>query len=759
MRRLILTGLLLVLAALLLAACGDDGDKTTPTATPPAGPTSEPATPTPWPTWTPAPLEIQPDDTPLPTPRPEWTAAPAAQVAATGPSAKLRVVNATSDPDLPLMRVMLDDQLIVNERFTPGAFHEVPRTFSPGEHTLRVLPPDNPTPLLEAPLQLYENQSVIVVLAGDSDGLQLVLYTEDLSPLPLGAARLDLVHAVPGDDPVTLREEGESLLDERAFKGRHQPVETAAGTHYVTVARGTDVLDTLAINSAPGTTYTLILTQPPGSDTYDVLQLEARTERQSHVRVVNASAQHIRVEAAVDGILLPGGQLYRADTEWYSLAPGTHQFSVALPDSADAPLLERSLGLQADQAVDLILYDGPGGLSVVQANANLSQTPPDGAWFTFVNVSVQGVQVEVTTPGSDSLVPTPVPADVAGDTVSGTPELFRVPFGTATSPTLITAGDERNPARSAFFFQNFDAPDTPTIGFVSEREWQAGTAYTIVIEGHERTPALVLAYEVGTTSAPVAAPAGEATQVVNTFDVRVVNALAGDRLLSLVLLSREDLLEGSAGTLLFENVPPRTGTGYLPVQAEVGVLVLLDSLSGEELYRADVTWSGALRVSLFAFEDGSGGVRFELAPDTIREVPDGEAYVRLLNIATMGSPEAPGDDTTLQLIYQEPAIPVAEGEEDDGTPVPMLDVPLSEAGRFGQPTDPALVRPDVYDVLVIKTQTELVDEGGAQVPRAVTSTVATVPDLSFASGVYYDVLLLPTGPDTPPFVVQVPLEG
>jgi hypothetical protein len=681
MRRLILLFLVPALIALALVACdGGDEDDATPSLPPPSQ-TPVPPRPTVPPTWTPASIS-QTDITTDTTDQ--------------RPKARLRVVHAS--PDLPTVKFYLDGR-DVGGSFSLGQYNVVPYMIYAEDYSLQVLPtganPDETPPLLEYPLAPEANQSVVALLVGTADDLQIVLYEETLDPLPVDTARVSVIHAVPRGAAFNFEEAGQVLRRELNFGAIGGPLEMEAGSHTFDFTSGPIALNPLNLYLTPNYAYTLLLIGDASSNDYRVIHFDNRVNRETQVRVIHASPDMPRVDVYLDD-LLAGCLTYQDWEDWTAYPSTSYQLRVVPAGDSEAdPIYQGSVTLNANRAVNLVLLDSVEHLGLVQSEEEWSQTPANGARFTFINAAAGTTQVDIETLGG------------------AIPGLAPVSFGTASRPMLYTAGEE------TFFFQTTDGAEPRQVDVLSARDWPAGYAYTIVITGHPDTEPLVFKTEVGVDSTVMGGEglivreegSEDAGLAAETFEMRLIHALPDTGAVDLEI----------DGVPIFEDVQPRTSTPYDILSTDSSVMVVRSSATGDKLLREDITWTGAPKLTLFVFKDETR-IRYELATDERFEIPGGQARLRVLHAA----PAKPTLQLTRQIL---PTATPAPSPEEEVTPLPPEEEALSEVAQFGFPTEPMVIPAGTYDVRILENETAIL--------------VLMVEDATFEPGVFYDMIILP----------------
>lgn len=686
MRRLLPLPVILGLLMLTLAACGGDEQPPRPTETPPPTATQTPA--------------------PSATPSPKIPLTEAATEAAL-----LRVLNAS---DVPRLTLTLDG-VEVARSFRPGMYHSAPEKVRAGQYWLAVIVPDqdDSTPLLEETISFEVDASYVIVLAGHSSDLRLIVAREDLSPLPRATARLQVIHALPDAGSLTIQDAQRTIISGLAFGVLSDPLTLTEGDHPLTLLSADNApLAEVPFYGMARYAYTVVLYPDPDTGAPDAIALRSRAEDVARVRVMHASPDLSPVDVVLDGELLAGNLLYGEASAWATQRAGNHQLQLRPAGQPEAePLLYKQVALQADQSVTLVLLNTADQLRVTAVSEDLSPTPVNAAWLVIVNAAVGTTQVAVSTFGGML------------------PEVRPIPFGQATRPLPFANGT------SGFVFETGSATAPREVGRLLERAWEAGFAYTVIVTGAPDTSAIVLATEVGTGETVLAVegvvPLEGAPPALSgwgpgasVFAMRVVNALPDSTPL--------DFLADDA--LIFETIQAGTATAYhqfaapprrLAVRVAGSSLVLMD-----EEVALPVVPEGTY-LTAFVFRDG-GTVHLLLASDSPLQIPDGYALVRVLHAV----PNRPALRVERLESSPESALSVTpSGEPTSNSPTQAI---LADMVLFGQASDPVLTPAGTATVHVMERVS--LDPAGDFA-------------LTFAPRTTYDLVLLPA--DIPPGVRAV----
>lgn len=683
MRRLTLFGLILLV--LVLAACGGDEPEKTPV--PPTLTPTESLPPSPSPT---------PRNTPMP--QPVTDSDPLTQ-------AQLRVVHASAD--LPAVSLYLDGAQI-GRGFTQGQFHSAPLGFQAGDYILRVVSandnPDDIPPLLAYPLSLNAGSSRILVLIGPPENVQVIQYEEDLSALPNDTARVSVIHAVPRGAPFDLEADNLTLLSGLDFGMTGGPVPTAAGPHTYNFVSGPTTLATLNANFTERLAYTLVLIGDSDTNTYRAISFSTPTHDETPLRVIHASPILPRIDVYLGGDLIAQDMGFREASAWHiyrSLAYDLRLLPAGNPEAE--PLYQARITLLPNKSLDIVLLGEAQQLRVVSVDEDLSATPPGNTRITFVNGVIGTLQITIETYGGEL------------------PDLKPISFGTASRPTLISAG------RTEYLFNQAGGSQEGQADFLPERDWVAGVAYTVVVTGYLDTGPIVVETEVGTAETDTAALDQTPIPGSGRFEIRVINALP----------SADPVDIGFDGSPVFDAVRQGTGTPYHTFDTQPTTISL--SKGSSVVFQDDLQLAEPAKLTVFVFED-QNGIRVEAVSDMPYAIPDRQAALRVLHAA----PNKPDLEITRQVTGGAAETGEESAASEEGGPTPVPEEALTEAARLGIPTNLDIIPAGVYDIRIREIDTGIL--------------VLTVPDVIFESRGTYDLVILPDASGLSIIPLLIPLE-
>ncbi|NWG15961.1 MAG: DUF4397 domain-containing protein [Chloroflexi bacterium] len=526
----------------------------------------------------------------LESPAPAATSTPVGQ-------AMVRFVNAA--PGTPPVNITTGPLAIATNldfaRFTE------PTTLNAGDYQLRVMPAgvrSDAAALLESPLTFHSQDSLLVLLAGTADRLELLTFPENPIPTASGESAVTFINVLSGSSGITLARGDAALTPPLDDRQRADAFSLSAGLNTLVFRQGKTAIYTYQADLREGFHYTLILTGDPASPS--VIQLEARAPGRTSARIIQAATISGALDIYLDGQLLAGGVEFGRPLPRQDIATGDHTIQVYAAGSDPAtgePLAEQPLQLELAAYTALVVLGSAENLRVIAYTEDLSPTPPGLARIAFLNTLDTYPHIQLETSGG------PLP---------GVPELF---VGEPPVQTWL--------AENSFNFywsEIASGEGGDTVEIAENVELRAGYFYLYLVTGRIGSPPIVLSDNVGVDE-NLRDPLSDAAAAGGTDapQVRLVNAL-------------EDLapVDFTVGDAFLATVAYGEGTALLPVpQREPVISVGRDDGT---LAESDITLqSGQSYTIVAAGSPEAGLIRLLILPDSDL-IRGGDApHLRLVN--------------------------------------------------------------------------------------------------------------------------------
>ncbi|GIL12164.1 MAG: hypothetical protein BroJett038_08840 [Chloroflexota bacterium] len=590
----------LLIALLSAAACAQDVSPDTPAPDIPSA--LAPDTPT-------ASPDLSPSSTPA------ATSTPVGQ-------AVVRFVNAA--PGAPPVNIMAGPLAIATNldfsRFTE------PTTLSAGDYQLRVMPAGarpGAASLLESALTFNHRDSLLVILAGTPNNLELLAFPEDAVPLAAGESAVTFINLLNGTAGVALAQDAADLIPPAGYGQRAKAAVLKSGQNRLAFRQGETAIYTYETDLREGFHYTLILAGEQAAPS--AIQMETRAPGRTSVRLIQASTIGGALDVYLDDQLLAGGAEFGRPLPRQEAATGDHIVRIYAAGSSPAaePLAEQTIQLDLARYTALLILGSAENLRVLTFPEDLSPTPPRLARIAFLNTLDIYPRIQLETSGG------PLP---------GVPDIF---VGQPPVQTWL--------AESSFsFYWSEIAPGEggDTVEIAENVQLRAGYTYLYLVTGRIGSPPIILSDNVGVDE-NLRDPLDDST-VEGAADaplVRLVNALEdqmpvdftvgqtplaavayGEGTELLAVPQREPVISvgRDGGTLATADITLQNGQTYTVIasgSAEAGLIRLLVLLDSDLIFSGDAPRLRLINTSL----DRSVrlGLAYSVAAPEIENLPEG----------------------------------------------------------------------------------------------------------------------------------------
>ncbi|MDQ3779010.1 MAG: DUF4397 domain-containing protein [Chloroflexota bacterium] len=336
------------------------------------------------------------------------TADPAA--GATLADAAIRVVHAATDT--PAVDLIVDGRPAATAIAFGSATEQL--TLAGGEHQIRVVAAAAPgAALADATFEVEGGQAVLFVLGGRANDLQFHAYPVNLDAIGTPRqARIRLIHALPGADPVALAVAGgETLIAEVGYATASGTTELDTGRYDLELRQSADetvLLAAPATEIAAGQVYDLIalgqgariqlLSLVTSVSTPCGQTLRIGDAGQSCLRFVHTSPDAGAVDLYLDGDPVVRGLTFGVITNFAATAAGEHQIQVVAAGGAvDAAVIDETATFAAGQAYQVAAVGLLAGMAARINEINLTPLPANQARLRVINAApdLPGIDIAV----------------------------------------------------------------------------------------------------------------------------------------------------------------------------------------------------------------------------------------------------------------------------------------------------------------------------------------------------------------------------
>ncbi len=425
------------------------------------------------------------------TPAPTRDSRPTTVPTAVPPPAHLRVIHAA--PQASTLTIYAGFNAIATNLDAGQASEPTP--LEAGEYPLKVLlsgSNPNDTPLAQSMLTLTGGESLLLIITGQADSLQLLTLPETQIALNTGESAITLVNALT--QPVRLSTADGSLLVPELQPGTSADTKPlSAGEQTLTLHSGEAMLTEFSLSLQAQQQHIEIISGTPEQVT--ITGITKSAPERSSIRLIHAAQILESFDVYMDDVPLNAGVRYGRPTEYREIASGNHTFALYTTGSdpkTAAPLLQQELVLDAVPST-LVIMGEAAALRVIAFSQDLTPTETGMARIAFMNTLPQFNSVLVT---------------AGGKTLEGINELY---YGELPRTTNLIA------TRYSLTFltsqQNVETAEDVIL--------DAGRSYLYLVTGQLDAPPLVISDNVGQNTG---ATAGGTT---GTTLIRYINATTG----------------------------------------------------------------------------------------------------------------------------------------------------------------------------------------------------------------------------------------
>jgi len=431
-------------------------------------------------------------------------------------SARLRVIHAVSDA--PAVDIYVDGVLVGEEiAFGDATPHYI---LPAGAHRVEARAGD--AVLLAQNIDTPPDLAFSLVLEAAAGAVVGSVYEDVLDPLAPGLARLAIVHARAGGDPVDImRADGAPLMLGVSYGVPYGTINIPAGAfELIAVPTGGTAAESIAdfgqLNLLTNTLYTLVLTEE-GFVLPSPTQSGADT---SLVRLVHAAAAGT-VDLYLDDTLIASGVSAGSASPHVPLPQGDHTLSLrgagSPPNSEavfsaevtiDAPALTLAVVSDEDELAVLTLLDDIAGLSSSKARLQILNLSAPSVNLSLDSGETLADDLAAGTAGA------PVDVDPGDYQITGDIE-GEASFAGGILYTLLATADDFIPAQTLVDLQLSSLPGAEVAAAPVAEETEAAPAAPAA-EETEAAPAAPVAEETAAPTLPPTVAPAEAAPVLPT---------------------------------------------------------------------------------------------------------------------------------------------------------------------------------------------------------------------------------------------------
>jgi hypothetical protein len=269
---------------------------------------------------------------------------------------------------------------------------------APGNYTFDVYlagsDPDSDTPLASIEATIAENQSVFVIANGRPDNIRLNVFADDVTPVPVNTARLQVINLSEAVPEFGLVAQNDIQYIDQISQGSMATVNVPGGSYawrLVNPDNPNAVLGQAETNAPSGSLATLVI---HGVQRLRYVWFNEPIEQVATVRVVHASPTAPTVDIYLNGDLILNNLSYLDFTEYLTLTPANYELTVypdgVTPEDEVDPLWQDNLNITGNAVAFTMVAMGTDNFRVNVYPDNLEIIPPGQARIRFVH-AVQNV--------------------------------------------------------------------------------------------------------------------------------------------------------------------------------------------------------------------------------------------------------------------------------------------------------------------------------------------------------------------------------
>ncbi|MBI5931058.1 MAG: DUF4397 domain-containing protein [Chloroflexi bacterium] len=259
--------------------------------------------------------------------------------------------------------------------------------------------PDGGTPVATLDTEIAEDQSLFIILTGTPDAVKVDLFADDLTPVPVNTARLqvmNLTSLIPTFGVVS--QNGITLVQE-VSEGSLASANIPGGLYDLTLVDASDPSASVGraeVNAPSGSIATLIIY---GADRQRWTWFNETVEQVASVRFAHAAPDSPSLDFYLNGDLVLNNLNYLDYTDYLTLPAGNYELTVYPGDVTPAegvePMWRDQLTIAANNFPLTFVALGTDNFRVNGFADNLEIIPPDQARVRFIHAvrNVPGMSV------------------------------------------------------------------------------------------------------------------------------------------------------------------------------------------------------------------------------------------------------------------------------------------------------------------------------------------------------------------------------
>ena len=270
-----------------------------------------------------------------------------------------------------------------------------------GDHTVTVTQTGVTTALWEQVISPAEGQSLTSIVSS-TDPLQFTVFQDDLTPMPLGTARITGIHAIAGGPAVdVVLADGRAVIPGLQYNTPYGTLDVPTGVYELAVVPQGETIESAlipvtAVALDSNTSYTLVAYGTPSLPNILVLASSAQpVATSSGLRLVHGVADGSTVDVYLNDTLVAPALEFGDSTVVMPIPAGTYD-AVLTPAGtpSEDPVASGSFTLEAGVALTVVAVSDANGVTFSASPTELTVPTAEVAAVKLVSGSINPVSVE-----------------------------------------------------------------------------------------------------------------------------------------------------------------------------------------------------------------------------------------------------------------------------------------------------------------------------------------------------------------------------
>ncbi len=562
-----------------------------------------------------------------------------------------------------------------------------------GNYNLRIVPAGasvESEPLYQTPISIQGGQSLLFILTGTNDALNLITFDETTPPLRSTESRIHVLHAIPRGPDFTVQQDNTDITGIISFGGRSEPLILPSGQTNLALQSGTTRLLDYPISLNGRSQYTLIVAgRPDDLTSVTIVPLIVETAGLAQIQIFNASSAIGSFDAYIGATPIANNVTYGNASVIQQVTSNVYEFTL-YPVGSDPntiqPILSSQIFANPDDDLKLIVVGEASSLQLLTYYPNTEPTDEGTTRIAFVNTLETVPRARVVVNGIES---------------------FDIFYGAVSDELTIPAGMVSLSWSRIEGEADGDALENP-----NPLDLLEGQTYLYLFAARQfDVPLIFEMREVGTRPVLTFSEQLEAMTPTLPTRVRLINAISDGQTVNFYI---DDVLAAA-------DIARQSSSSMIITESGSHVLTVRDSATNTLLARDERFYDPSNDYTAIVFGQTTSSIDMTVIDDRdIKNYP-ARPSIRLINVSI-------GPNVLLGAGFSPPEPNPFQPQAGDGfrLPVPLGITPLSENIEPLYGSRLQYVLPGIYHLRVIDN---------------LTSRLAlTIPFVELQEGLHYDII-------------------